>query len=248
MKKRSVLIAALVVVCMTMSAYATTTTDYIDSCDTYLPNYNMNAVNSYCCGPTAGSEILAYWDQLKGRDNLWEPDSAWSSGTNVIRHLIKDMNTTSWVGTTPANFRSGIENHAKGNCGNPTPRTSTPLPNYTNASATLYQKSDGTALEDMWDVIKNEISNDRPVAIYIGHYPTPYDSSILYQYYNYHWQVVYGYTEETDQNDDIISRTVYTRTGFGGYSGYMDLNDYWTYSNANGDEIDNIAIVTLTSL
>lgn len=248
MRMRSTIIAALIIVCMTMSAYAVTTTDYIDSYDTYLPNYDMNNVNSYCCGPTAGSEILAYWDQFKGKDNLWEPDSAWNSGTNVIRHLIKDMNTTALVGTTPANFRNGIEIHARGTCGNPTPRTSSPLPNYANAAATLYQKTGGTSLENMWNVIKNEISNDRPVAIYIGHYPDPYDNSILYQYFKYHWQVIYGYMEETDQNGNIINRTVYTRTGFGGYYGFMDLNVYWSYTNANGVGIDNIAVVTLASL
>ncbi len=93
MKKRLILIAALLIVAMTMPSYAATTTDYIDAYDTYLPNYNMNNVNGYCCGPTAGSEILAYWDQAKGKDNLWQPDSAWSSGTNVIRHLIKDIKT-----------------------------------------------------------------------------------------------------------------------------------------------------------
>jgi hypothetical protein len=248
MKKRLILIAALLIAAMTMPAYAATTTDYIDAYDTYLTNYNMNNVNSYCCGPTAGSEILAYWDQSKGKDNVWQPDSAWSSGTNVIRHLIKDMGTTASVGTTPANFRSGIEKHVRGTCGNPTPRTSTPLPNYTGASAVLYQKTGGSSLADMWNVIKNEVGSDRPVAIYIGHYPDPYDSGILYEYFKYHWQVIYGYSEETDQDGNITNRTVYTRTGFGGVYGYMDLNAYWDYVNDDGEGIDNIAIVTLSSL
>jgi hypothetical protein len=248
MKKRFVIIALLIIACMSMPAYAATTTDYIASYDTCLPNYNMNDVNSYCCGPTAGAEILAYWDQYWGKENLWEPDSAWASGTTVIRHLIRDMKTTAFAGTTPANFRSGIEKHVWGTCGNPYPRTVAPLPSYTGASAVLYQKTGGTSLTDMWNVIKNEIANERPVAIYIGHYPDPYDSSLLYQYYNYHWQVIYGYTEETDLNGNIISRTVYTRTGFGGYNGYMDLDVYWNYVNNDGEGIDNIAVVTLSSL
>lgn len=183
-----------------------------------------------------------------GKDNLWEPDSDLISGTDLIRHLIRDMDTTAFAGTSPANFRSGLLDHVTGDCGNPYPRTLAPLPDYTNASAVLYQKTGGTSLADMWDVIKNEIGNDRPVAIYIGHYPDPYDSSVLYQYYKYHWQVIYGYMEETDQYGNITSRTVYTRTGFGGVYGYMDLNVYWDYENEDGGSIDDIAVVTLSSL
>jgi len=228
---------------LSMSSFSYGAT-YITSYDTQLPNYDMNNVNGYCCGPTAGAEMLAYWDRYYGKDNLWEPDSdigiVSTGGIRLIQHLLTDFGTTSNVGTTPGGFAAGIQKHCRGLCGNPAP-TNGAIANYTAATATLYQKSSGVTLDTTWNTIKTEINANRPVAVYIGHYPRKYNSTTLYQWYNYHWQLIYGYDETGG------AKTVYTRTGFGQYVYPFDLGVYWNYSNRFGS-IDNIAIVTLSSL
>lgn len=251
MKRLSMLFVITAIICsMSIPVFATEPDPphQLAAYESCLPNYNMNLINGYCCGPTAAAEMLAYWDLHHLKDNLWQPNSTWNSGFNVINHLAVDMGTTANEGTTPAAFRSGLERHVKGLCGNPAPRTARPLPNYTNAAVTLYQKTDGTSLADMWNVIKNEIDNDRPVALFIGRYPLNYNTDTLYGPYSYHWQVIYKYIEEKDDNGNITERTVNTRTGFGFDYGLFDLNSYWNYTNGNNEAISDFAIVTLSGL
>jgi hypothetical protein len=243
MKKTAVFVVlvALCMLAMVSTALALTT---VANYATNMKSYNMNDIGSGStyyginCGETAAAEVLAYWDLNNGKDDVWNPDSDLTgNGVNPNLHLCNtgDLHCTVGIGTTPTEWQAGMQKHLRGTCGNAAPASAAPLMNYTTATTTLYQKTGGTTFATMWSTIKTEIAANRPVALFLGHYPTGYNSTILYQYYNYHWQVIYGYDETGG------AHSVYTRTGFAS-TGLFDLQTYWNYTKS-GVGIDNIAIV-----
>lgn len=74
-----------------------------------VPSYNQNNTGYpyyyYTCGPTAGANILSYWDSM-GYIRLWTPTSRKDSktGVSLIKDLAVHMESKSGEGTLPANF------------------------------------------------------------------------------------------------------------------------------------------------
>ncbi len=161
-----------------------------------VPSYNQNGLGetsfsqmaASACGPTAATNIIAYWDQTnRGFPDLWKQDAdlsplpvddecgdyTCSKGYQAIAHLYADMHTTT-AGTTPYAWTAGMYKHVHKS--SPACRTGAAY----EVKMGLYQRSTqvsnapelttnrgGLSADELWKVIVTEIDQKRPLALYI---------------------------------------------------------------------------------
>lgn len=158
-------------------------------------NYNSPAYNT--CGPTAGAMVINYWYEQKGKAGLQNSSDIYT-GSQLISSLSNYMNTGSF-GTSVSNWVAGMTSYIR--------------------SKNYGLDSGAVELGNSWSGYTSEISNRRPLGVYIGQNYGALD-------YSYHWVTGVGWAV-----DDY--GTSYLKINNAAMSGastvYINYQDYSQY-------------------
>jgi len=177
------------------------------------------------CGPAAGASILGWWER-RGIQGLFfgSVDSNGLPEDTIVElgrgRYMDRMTGCNQTAVLPGNFKSGLQ---------------TWLDEYSpvDFTVTKYKITDETDTDDLWELVKNEIDNGRPlVYLYRANGSKESDG---YHYAN-HYAIVVGYDEFNGRKNLIVQ----PNWGAGNYSlGYIN-----TY--ASDSSYENNALLTIS--